>query len=135
MPAQRGVRPMRVPDVGTAGSVAWNQGLQPRLNITTGIQPPQPRSQERVHASEAGDEKKPIYEQTVLERIADGLNRTLEAVDKRLKFLVHEETERVYVQVIDKETGEVIKEIPPEKILNLVAQLQKLIGLLIDEWA
>ncbi|MFO7311282.1 MAG: flagellar protein FlaG, partial [Bacillota bacterium] len=59
----------------------------------------------------------------------------LEAVDKRLKFLVHEETERIYVQVIDKETGEVIKEIPPEKILNLVAQLQKLIGLLIDEWA
>jgi len=125
---------MRVPEVASARGVAWKQGLQPRLHATTASQPQQ-RSQERVQSSEAGDKKKPVYEQTVLERIADGLNRTLEAVDKRLKFLVHEETERVYVQVIDKETGEVIKEIPPEKILNLVAQLQKLIGLLIDEWA
>src|SRR5690606_42016596 len=67
--------------------ISWNQGLQPRLNITTGIQPPQPRSQERVHASEAGDEKKPIYEQTVLERIADGLNRTLERSEEHTSEL------------------------------------------------
>ncbi|OUM94426.1 MAG: hypothetical protein BAA04_07460 [Firmicutes bacterium ZCTH02-B6] len=126
---------MRVPEVSSVGSVAWSQGSQQRLYAASAIQPPQPRPQDRPHSSAHTEDNKPIYERTALERIADGLNRTLEAVDRRLKFLVHEETERIYVQVIDKETGEVIREIPPEKILDLVGQLQKLIGLLIDEWA
>jgi hypothetical protein len=35
--------------------------------------------------------------------------------------------------VIDSETSEVIKEIPPEKILDMIAKIEKMIGLIIDE--
>ncbi len=125
---------MRVPEVTGGGNVAWNQAIQPRVQVTTAIQRQPQRSQERACPGES-DEKRPVYERSVLDRIADGLNRTLDAVDKRLKFKVHEETERIYVQVVDQETGEVLREIPPEKILDLVGQLQKLIGILIDEYA
>ena len=34
--------------------------------------------------------------------------------------------------VVDLAENEVIKEIPPEKILNMVAQIQNIIGLFID---
>ncbi len=37
------------------------------------------------------------------------------------------------VKLIDKETDEVVKEIPPEKILDLVASIWDLVGILVDE--
>ncbi len=68
-----------------------------------------------------------------VQEIVDGLNQVLKAADKRLQFLVHDTTGRIYVKVIDKQTDEVIKEIPPEKILDLVGRIQELVGLLVDE--
>ena len=37
------------------------------------------------------------------------------------------------VQVIEKATDEVISEIPPEKILDLVARIEEMIGLIVDQ--
>jgi len=63
----------------------------------------------------------------------DSLKQTAMIFNKGLDFSIHEETERLIVRVIDKETNEVIREIPPEKILDIVAQVDKLLGLIIDE--
>ncbi|MFS8524390.1 MAG: flagellar protein FlaG, partial [Limnochordales bacterium] len=68
-----------------------------------------------------------------VQEMVDGLNQALQAANKRLQFLVHETTGRIYVKVIDRETEEVIREIPPEKILDLVGRIQELVGLLVDE--
>lgn len=51
----------------------------------------------------------------------------------RLQFRIHEETRRVMVQIIDTCSGEVLEEIPPEKLLDLVAAIQELAGLLVDK--
>lgn len=123
---------MRVPEVTAARNVAWNHSLQTRQLTVPGLQPP--RAGERSAMAESG-ERRGAFDRTMLDQLTDGLNRTLKAVDKRLQFLVHEETDRIYVKVIDGETGEVIREIPPEKILDLVGHIQQLLGLLIDEWA
>ena len=48
-----------------------------------------------------------------------------------LRFRIHEESERVMVEVVDLDENEVIRR-SPEKILNMVAQIQNIIGLLID---
>ena len=37
------------------------------------------------------------------------------------------------VQVVDSDTGEIIREIPPQKILDLVAKLWELSGVFLDE--
>lgn len=68
-------------------------------------------------------------------RTMDLLGRLLEESRRRLKFRVHEETGRFWVQVIDMETQEVLKEIPPERYLDLVARIWRLVGLLVDELA
>jgi len=39
------------------------------------------------------------------------------------------------VRVVNFETNEVIKEIPPEEVLDTVARIREMIGLLIDKWA
>lgn len=51
----------------------------------------------------------------------------------KFEFNYHEETKRVSIKVIDKETEEVLKEIPPEETLEMMEKIWELAGLLIDE--
>ena len=44
-------------------------------------------------------------------------------------------TQRIMVKVINIDTDEVIKELPPEDVLDTVARIREMIGLLIDERA
>lgn len=48
------------------------------------------------------------------------------------KFGIHEKTNRITIKLVDRETHEVIKEIPPEKTLDLVAKRMELAGVLVD---
>lgn len=48
-------------------------------------------------------------------------------------FGIHEETNRVTIKIVDKETKEVIKELPPEKTLDMIAKAWELAGILVDE--
>jgi flagellar protein FlaG len=61
------------------------------------------------------------------------LEKTYLAFNRRLKFTMNEEIHRVVVKVIDAETDKVIKEIPPQEIQDLVARIQKAIGVLVNE--
>ncbi|CEA02072.1 flagellar protein FlaG [Metalysinibacillus saudimassiliensis] len=49
------------------------------------------------------------------------------------KFRFHEGLDRYYVQVVDAQTDEVIKEVPPEKLLNAFYEMQKMVGMIVDE--
>jgi len=53
--------------------------------------------------------------------------------NRRLKFSVNEEIDRVVVKVVDGSTDKVIKEIPPEDIQKLVARIRETIGILFDQ--
>ena len=48
-------------------------------------------------------------------------------------FGIHEETNRVTIKIVDKDTKEVIKELPPEKTLDMIAKAWELAGILVDE--
>lgn len=52
-----------------------------------------------------------------------------------LRFSVHETTGRTIIRVVDKETEELIREIPPEQVLNLMAKIGEMMGILYDEKA
>lgn len=72
---------------------------------------------------------------TQLTPALEKLSKTAPVFDFRFHFKIHEETNRIMVQVIDQETGEILNEIPPEKILDLVARIYELVGLLLDKHA
>ena len=50
-----------------------------------------------------------------------------------LQFSVHEDTGRTMVRVVNKDTDELIREIPPEEALNLAAKLEEMIGMVFDK--
>lgn len=51
----------------------------------------------------------------------------------RCEFAYHEETNRISIKIYDRETKEVIREIPPEETLEMIERIWELAGLLIDE--
>lgn len=75
--------------------------------------------------------------------IPPGDEQLIKAIDKAVKALqgptttlemsVHEKTNQILVKVLNKETGEVLREIPPEKTLDLVAKMMEIAGIVIDE--
>lgn len=68
-----------------------------------------------------------------LRDISTSLNEDKVIRSKNLKFSVDEITNRFLVTVSDKETGEIIKQIPPEVILKVAHNLEALKGLLFDD--
>jgi len=50
-----------------------------------------------------------------------------------LKFQVHEDTGQFVIRVIDVKTNEVVREVPPENLLDLAAKMEEMMGMLYDE--
>jgi len=60
-------------------------------------------------------------------------NKALEWAKRHFEYSIHEQTNTFMVRVYDSETDELIREIPPERILDLVARLWEVAGLIVDE--
>jgi flagellar protein FlaG len=63
----------------------------------------------------------------------DTANKVLFKNNTHLKFEIHEKTKDVMVKIVNDHTGEVVKEIPAEKMLDMVAKLWEIAGILVDE--
>lgn len=68
----------------------------------------------------------------------DQIKKAVEKMNKNLSnseaiFGIHDATNRVTIKIVDKETKEVLKEIPPEKTLDMIAKAWELAGILVDE--
>jgi flagellar protein FlaG len=48
-------------------------------------------------------------------------------------FGIHEGTNRVTIKIVDKKTKETIKELPPEKTLDMIAKVWEMAGIMVDE--
>lgn len=73
-----------------------------------------------------------IQEKTVINAI-EKANKKLEGIQSELEFSIHEKTKQIMVKVLDKSTKEIIREIPSEKILDMVAAMCEGAGLFVDE--
>lgn len=73
------------------------------------------------------------YNKEELEQAVEQSNDILFKDDNQFKFQIHEGTGRMMVKLVNKDTDEVIKEIPSEKILDLIANIWDLVGILVDE--
>lgn len=61
------------------------------------------------------------------------MNEMLEVNNSASRFKYHEGLERYYVTVVDSKTDEVVKEIPPKKLLDAFYEMQKMLGMIVDE--
>lgn len=61
------------------------------------------------------------------------MNKKINNTNQEAVFGLHEDTNRVMIKIVDKETKETIKEFPPEKTLDMIARIWEMAGILVDE--
>ena len=69
----------------------------------------------------------------MMNRAFNEANRRLAPVKSEVRFSVHEATNNLIVVIRNSETGDIIRETPPERVLDAVAQAWELAGLFVDE--
>ena len=55
------------------------------------------------------------------------------AFNRRLQFVIDQESKEIIVKVIDNETDKVIKVLPPEELQRLHSRIKETIGFLFDQ--
>jgi flagellar protein FlaG len=69
----------------------------------------------------------------MLHEALDKMDDFVRATYHHLEYNVHEATGEYIVKVVDDESGEVVREIPPEKLLDIYADLMEMVGIFYDE--
>ena len=82
---------------------------------------------ESMRADAGGKPRYPDLKQTTTE-----LERISLAFDRRLKFVIDQESREILIKVIDNETDKVIKVLPPEELQRLHSKIRETMGFLFD---
>ena len=85
-------------------------------------------------AMKAAKENKEKNEEELRDAV-DKLNKTAVIFDRSLRFQVHDKTHRTMVSVVDIVQDKVIRQIPTEEVLDLVAKMDDYLGLIFDKKA
>ncbi|MFC5557612.1 flagellar protein FlaG [Ureibacillus thermophilus] len=68
-----------------------------------------------------------------IQRAINSINEFIKVNNSQLKYVYHEELGEYFVQLINTETEEVVREIPPKKLLDAYYEMQKLAGIIVDK--
>ncbi len=83
---------------------------------------------------EKDKEKEKASGQASKEALRDAVDKINKSVSNTSAiFGIHEKTNRITIKIVDKETHDVVKEIPAEETLDLVAKAWEMAGILVDE--
>lgn len=112
---------------GTASTVAGpsaNNGTPQKTDGVSGL-----NGVAGLSATDAVQDATPVQTENALREV----NASLKAIG--LEFEVDEDTDKMVVKVIDKETGELIRQMPSEEVIRIAKVLGKMQGMLVRETA
>jgi len=66
-------------------------------------------------------------------KIVGNAMKDLQGPNTSLNISVHESSKQLLIKVVNQDTGEIIREIPPEKTLDYVANLMEIAGIIVDK--
>ncbi len=116
------VKTAEKPEVSTESVVQASERVD---KTTTVVENAQGKGQNNGSA----EQEQPSHEQ--IKKAVEKLNKNL--MNSEAVFGIHEATNRVTIKIVDKDTKEVLKELPPEKTLDMLAKAWELAGILVDE--
>lgn len=77
-------------------------------------------------------EKKPASQEALNRQAKEITNSFKAPVNEQHSVFVDESTGQLGMRVIDKDTGKVLRQVPPEELLKMIANLRESIGAFID---
>ncbi|MFW5856671.1 MAG: flagellar protein FlaG [Planctomycetota bacterium] len=63
----------------------------------------------------------------------DSINGVMEHLNKSIRFAVDDTSDQLYAQIVNTDTNEVIKTVPSQAVLKMMARFDEMLGILIDE--
>ena len=120
------VEPKRVEvnkDVQTAES-----GATPMMELSNQVVAKSAESNANQNDNNQQDEEKNFEN---IKKAVDNLNKNMK--NTSAIYGIHEGTNRVTIKIVNKQTKEVIKELPPEKTLDMISRVWEMAGMLVDE--
>ncbi len=112
----------------TEGSL--QNAAQPVDNVTLAVNAAQAKDGESNGQSQQ-QEQQPSASAEAVKKAVEEMNKKM--ANSVAQFGIHEETNHITIKIVDKETKKVIKELPPEKTLDMIAKVWEMAGLLVDE--
>jgi len=126
------VAPQKVDDKVTASPQLVANAVEESTKAENTLQ--QQQAERSVQAEQKTGEKDELGREQ-LEKMAQQLQDFMGEMNRSLQFQVDEESGRDVIKVVDKNSGELIKQYPSEEVLSLVAKLSETAGFLIDQTA
>ena len=90
------------------------------------------QAEEQEDPLEEREEREPMDEETVSYMMQE-LNELMSKINCNLQFQYHKEVNMMSVRMLDKKTHEVIKEVPPEDMLDQMAKAREWLGAFLDK--
>jgi flagellar protein FlaG len=123
--------PETSPDIGRAGAVGETPAVTPSADVAAVSKNSQASTQAR--RDEPGSPTPTL--ETLRESFRDALEMANERLNDRgasINISVDPSTKTVIVQVTDRETGDTVRQIPPESALQVSRNIERLTGILVD---
>lgn len=79
-----------------------------------------------------GDLDKKLDEKSV-SYITEELNKLMSRINCNLEFQYHKEVDMMSVKMLDKKTGDVLKEVPPESLIKHMIKAKDWLGAFLDK--
>ncbi|MBQ6128856.1 MAG: flagellar protein FlaG [Lachnospiraceae bacterium] len=115
-------------DEFTEGSM--QNAAQPVDNVTLSVNAAQAKDGENGNG-QSSQQQEPSASAEAVKKAVEEMNKKM--ANSVAQFGIHEETNHITIKIVDKETKKVIKELPPEKTLDMIAKVWEMAGLLVDE--
>lgn len=80
-------------------------------------------------------DKNQNYKLEDINKAVDKLNKFVEDEDIHAEYEVHDKFNQIMIKIIDNKTKDVLLEVPPKKILDMVAKMCEMVGILVDKKA
>ncbi|QAA31644.1 flagellar protein FlaG [Clostridium manihotivorum] len=113
--------------------IRGNQGTQAAIDSTNQTKPIETTNTSTVDDKKNLDIKNKNNEREI-KKAVEKLNRFLEGDNAHAVYEVHDKFKSdIMIKIIDNRTKEVLMEVPPKKILDMVAKMCELVGVIFDK--
>jgi flagellar protein FlaG len=120
--------------------IVSGQGRQTNLQVNNNIDKVAQTSNAGTLEPIKGDDNKNTGNNKITEKelknAVDKLNKFLEDNKTHAEYEYHDTFKHdLMIRIVDNESGKVIQEVPPRKILDMVSKMLEIVGVLIDKKA
>lgn len=127
---------MDVNMVNQGGQSSYDSTVKENVNVSTGVNAEQVSEPVSVgYSADEKDTQKKEYQEKDIKKAADKLNKFLEDNNTHVEYEFHDKFKNTVIIKIVDDAGKTIKEIPPKKLLDVVAKMCEMAGILIDKKA